>query len=70
MFMKCKKKRLKRLKKNAKFCCLHFTKLQFLKKLSPLVHFGFSFLLEWSLALSIKLFKKIYRKMKSANFNM
>ena len=35
------------VKKNTKFCCLHFTKFRFLEKLSPLVHRGYSFSIAW-----------------------
>ena len=32
---------------HTKFGCLHFTILQYLEKLSPLVHFGYSFSIAW-----------------------
>ena len=45
--------------------------LQFLEEVSPLVHFVYSFLLAWIFgALSIKLLKKVHRKMKFTNFNV
>ena len=50
MFMKCSLP----VKKNAKFCCLHFTTLQFQERLCSLVHFGYSFLIAWIFGIIIQ----------------
>ena len=50
---------------DSKSWCLHFTKLQFLKNLSALVHFDNSFSIAWLFDINIKLLKTIHQKMKS-----
>ena len=58
------------VKKNAKYCWLHFTKFQFLEKLTSSVHLGFSILIAWISGIILKTFQKIHQKMKSTNFNL
>ena len=44
--------------------------MQFLEKLSSLVHFGYSFLIALIFGIINQIIQKSHRKMKSTNFNM
>ena len=50
---------------HSKFWCLGFTQLQFLEKLSVMIHFVFSFSKAWFLGIIHRNFQKILSKIEA-----